>query len=115
MFRANTTVSIMRGTTTDGYGDERDTQKPVRTNVIASIIQASPGVGTRAAQVQTPDTTTPRTIRSYSGRLVANTDVRDGDRLKDERNGRVFIVDAITAPDSPVNTPDLHLELRRIT
>ncbi|WP_213451590.1 hypothetical protein [Rhizomonospora bruguierae] len=113
--RATTTVTLLGGTTEDEYGDERDVARPLRTGVIASIIQASPGVGTRAAQVQLPDTGTPRTIRSYACRLPANTDMTGVERLRDERTGAVYVIDGLTAPASPINVPDLHLQLRRIT
>lgn len=105
--RGNTRVSILRGTTTDAYGYPADLGKPVATGITAAITE-------RTKQVTTPGDLRPRTVRSYAARLPARTDVRNGDRLQDERTGRIYIVDGIADPSSTVRTPDVQLDLRRI-
>lgn len=105
---ATTTVTILRGTTTDGYGDEVDTDTPVRTGVPASLIEQTRRVTTR-------DDPTPRIIRYTVGRVTAGTDVTDQDRIRDERTGAVYIVDAVSSMNTAALAADLRLDLRRTT
>jgi len=44
---ATTTIAILRGTTTDAYGDEQDTDTPVHTGIPASLTEQSRRVTTR--------------------------------------------------------------------
>lgn len=105
---ASTTIAVYRGTTTDGYGDERDTDTPVYTGVRASLTEQSRRVTTR-------DDPTPRIVRYAVGRVTAGTDITDQDRIRDERTGAVYIVDAVSSMNSPVVAADLRLDLRRTT
>jgi hypothetical protein len=105
---ATTTVSILRGTTTDDYGDERDTDTPVATGVPASLTEQSRRVTTR-------DDPTPRIVRYAVARLPARTDVTDQDRIRDERTGAVYIVDAVSGMTNPTFEVDRRLDLRRTT
>jgi hypothetical protein len=105
---ATTTVSILRGTTTDAYGDEQDTD-----TVIASGIPAALTEQTR--RVTTRDDPTPRIIRSAVARVAAGTDVTDQDRLRDDRTGATYIIDAVSAFANPAITPDIRIDLRRTT
>jgi hypothetical protein len=106
--RATTTLAVLRGTTTDEYGDEADTN-----NVIASRIPASLAEQTR--RVTTRDDPTPRIVRYAVGRVTAGTDIRDQDRVRDERTGAVYIVDAVSSMNSAAVAADLRLDLRRTT
>lgn len=103
---ATTRVSILRGQTTDPYGDPVDNTTPAATGVPASIVEQS-------RQVTDPTTGAPRVVRFLIGRFYPGTDLRSGDRVKDERDGTVFIVDAISRPQNPVRAPDVRAELRR--
>lgn len=106
---ANATVSILRGTTTDAYGDTVDVATAVATGITASIIEQ------RHLSTNPVDGTV-RQVRYVTGRVPAGTDVRVGDRLKDEATLVVYIVDG--APHQPGNamrTNDIRLDLRRIT
>jgi hypothetical protein len=105
---ATTTVTVYRGTTTDAYGDEQDTDTPVHTGIPASIVEQSRRVTTR-------DDPTPRIVRYTVGRVTAGTDITDQDRLKDERTGAVYIVDAVSQMTSAAVAADLRLDLRRTT
>ncbi len=105
---ATTTLTVLRGTTTDGYGDEKDTDTPVATGVIASLTEQSRRVTTR-------DDPTPRIVRYAVARVPAGTDIRDQDRVRDERTGAVYIVDAPSSMANPAMTVDLRLDLRRTT
>jgi hypothetical protein len=105
---ATTTVSILRGTTTDAYGDEQDTDTAIATGVPAALTEQSRRVTTR-------DDPTPRTVRYAVARLPAHTDVTDQDRLRDERTGAVYIVDAVSGMTNPAFEVDRRLDLRRTT
>ncbi|MFI5473206.1 hypothetical protein ACIA6D_23570 [Streptomyces cacaoi] len=105
---ATTTVTVYRGTTTDAYGDEQDTDTPHATGIVAAITEQSRRVTTR-------DDPTPRIVRYAVGRVTAGTDIVDQDRLRDERTGAVYIVEAVSSMNSPVVAADVRLDLRRTT
>jgi hypothetical protein len=105
---ATTRISILRGVTTDAYGDEQDTDTPVHTGIPASLTEQSRRVTTR-------DDPTPRIVRYAVARVPARTDVLDQDRVRDERTGSVYIVDAVSSMANPAAVPDIRLDLRRTT
>jgi hypothetical protein len=105
---ATTLVSVLRGVTTDAYGDEQDTDTPVHTGIPASLTEQSRRVTTR-------DDPTPRIVRYAVARVPAQTDVTDQDRLLDERTGAIYSVDAVSSMANPAATPDIRLDLRRTT
>ena len=105
---ATTTLTVLRGTTTDGYGDEQDTDTPFATGILASLIEQSRRVTTR-------DDPTPRIVRYAVARVTAGTDIADQDRVRDERTGAVYIVDAVSSMANPAVAADLRLDLRRTT
>lgn len=105
---ATTTVTVYRGTSTDAYGDEQDTDTVVHTGIPASIVEQTRRTTTR-------DDPTPRVIRYAVGRVTAGTDITDQDRLLDERTGVVYIVEAVSSMASAAVAADLRLELRRTT
>ncbi|MEH0586225.1 hypothetical protein QA942_19895 [Streptomyces sp. B21-106] len=105
---ATTKVEILRGTTTDVYGDEQDTDTVIATGVPASLTEQSRRVTTR-------DDPAPRIVRYAVARVPAGTDVSDQDRLRDERTGTTYIVDAVSSMANPASVPDIRLDLRRTT
>ena len=108
MFHGNTTVSIMRGTTTDEFGDEKDTLTVIKTGVRASIIEQSRRVFVPADNVD-------RVVRYVRGRLPSNEDVREGDRILDERSEVTYIVEAVVQPGSPYAHNDVRVDLKHTT
>ncbi|MDX2697249.1 hypothetical protein [Streptomyces ipomoeae] len=105
---ATTTLTVLRGTTTDAYGDEQDTDTPVATGVIAALTEQSRRVTTR-------ENPTPRIVRYAVARVPAGTDIQDQDRVRDERTGAVYIVEAPSSMANPAMAVDLRLDLRRTT
>ena len=105
---ATTRLTVLRGTTTDAYGDEQDTDTPHATGIPASLTEQSRRVTTR-------DDPTPRIVRYAVARVTAGTDVQDQDRLRDERTGAIYIVEATSSMANPAATPDIRLDLRRTT
>lgn len=107
---ATCTVSILRGTATDPvYGDPSATPTVVASGVPASITERRP------PRVTTPGNPTPRVTRAYDGAVGSQADVRDSDRLRDERTGQVYVITSVSRPTAPGITPDTVLELRRAT
>lgn len=105
---ANTKLSILRGTTTDAWGDEQDIDTPIATGIPASLTEQSRRVTTR-------DDPTPRIVRYAVARVPARTDVTDQDRVLDERTGAKYIVDATSSMANPALEVDIRLDLRRTT
>lgn len=107
---ASTTVAIMRGTTTNAWGDvvDDDSVTPVATGVLASLAITNT---TR----NNPDSQDIRTLRTYSCAMQSDVDVRETDRLLDERTGRIYVVESVTAPPGPALTADLDLVLSLVS
>lgn len=112
MWRLPTTkVDIYRGTTTSVDGDEVDvTGVATYLNIPASIIEQSRAVGRR-------DSDLPRIVREVTGGMPHGTDVRVGDRLRDQASGIFYVVDAARQPARPRSLPpaDIVLDLRRVS
>lgn len=105
---ATTTLAVLRGTTTNAWGDEQDTDTPHQTGIPAALTEQSRRVTTR-------DDPTPRIVRYAVARVAAGTDVTDQDRVRDERTGAIYTVDAVSSMANPALTADLRLDLRRTT
>jgi hypothetical protein len=94
---ATTRVTILRGTSTDLFGDTVDTDTEAgteaQTDIPASLIEQ-----TRTSRG--PASGTPRVVRSAIARLPAGTDVTADDRIRDERTGRTYSVDQVNQPSA---------------
>lgn len=104
---ANTTLTIMRGTAANAYGDLSDVGAPISTGVPAAVTEAS-------KVVFDPATQTPRTIRTLKCVVAGWTDILDSDTIKDEATGNFYMVQDIqTQPTGPTGIiPDKILTLR---
>lgn len=105
---ANCTVSILRGTTTDTYGDEVDTLTAVQTGVVAWIFEQN-------RRVYLPAEAAYRIVRTYAGRVGAEVDIRKDDRVKNEQTNAVYLVTDIADSGSAAHRPDIVLQLSRTT
>lgn len=105
--RANTTIEILRGTTTDTYGDQQQDDYPVARDIAVSLIEDNQTTSRRADN-------RPQTMRYFKTRVPSTVDVRIGDRIRDKA-GTVYVVDDITRPASPFGIPSQRLRLRRAT
>lgn len=88
---ANTTISILRGTEVNGYGDTVDSDTPIYTHVVAAILETS-------RRTYLPAEGAHRVIRSYAGRVGAEVDLRKDDRVRDERTNIVYLVTDLQDP-----------------
>lgn len=100
-------ASILRGTTTNEFGDVVDTDTVVESNVLAQITE-------RGQVVQDPNTLTPRTIRDVRGYVPSNTNITAADRLRDDTHGVVYIVVEVIRPGGPAYSRDTALLLKRV-
>ncbi|MEV5710172.1 hypothetical protein [Actinoallomurus sp. NPDC052274] len=106
---ANTTVSILRGTGRNRFGDDVDTGMPVYTGISAYL-------GERSKQAFDPASRTPRTVRDIVCVVPSWTDVRTTDQIKDERTGVLYAIEDVLNPPSLMGAPvDEILTLRRVT
>lgn len=106
---ATTTVSIYDGSGTDSYGDPTDDNTtPAATGVEASIIE-------QRRTVFGPDDNQGRIVRIVTGRTRPDVDVQPGFRLRDERTDLLYAVNSVDQTQSPVGTPDLRMDLTRVS
>lgn len=102
---ANTTISVYRGSTEDGYGDPEESETPTRTGIAASLIEGRP------RQVDSGTSTTPRFIRVATLRVGYGTDIQADDRIKDETTGTFWRIDSLGNVGNPAYAPDLRVDL----
>ncbi len=106
--RATTTVSIYRGSSQDPYGDSvDDNSTAAATGVLASIIEQTKRAFLAAENRKT-------VIKNSIGRVKNGTDVIEGDRIKDERTGLFYFVEAVSNITSPAGSPDVRMVLRAV-
>jgi hypothetical protein len=105
---ATCTASVLRGTTTNVYGDPVDGTTVASSGIPAAISESS-------VFVMDPSTQTPRSIRTVFATLPSTTDITSNDRLRDDTHNIVYIVESVSNPALPGRTTDLAVELRRVT
>jgi hypothetical protein len=105
---ATCTASVLRGAGTDTYGDVTDNSTVVASGIIASIREIS-------RTVFDPSTQQARVVRVTQGVMPSGTDVVNTDQIRDDTYGVTYFVEAVTQDRAPGFTPDLLLQLKRIT
>lgn len=106
-FIPTTRVAVLRGETTDEYGDPADSDTPVRGGVPISLIEREQRVFVAAENRYT-------IVRFVAGRVRPHADIREADRLRDEATGSIYLVEAVSRPQSPIGRADVRLVLRRV-
>lgn len=104
---ANCTISVLRGTATDAWGDSVDSGAVVNSAIPAFIV-------VRSRTVYDPSTQTPRVVQNIVGAVGSNIDIRDTDQILDETHSITYSVESVTQPLGAGITPDQTLELRRV-
>jgi hypothetical protein len=105
---ASCLASILRGTTTDQFGDQVDTGTVIATDVPALITEKS-------RTVYDPSTQERRIVRVSRGAVQSDTDIRDNDQLRDYTTGITYMVQSVTQAGGAGFVNDLVLELKRVT
>lgn len=97
--------SIIRGESTQNdYGDEVESDTVVEDGILGSVIE-------RSRTNFDPQSGRIATLRQLTGRFTNGTDIRDGDRIKDEESGRVYLVTSVFNGTSLVGKADVVLDL----
>lgn len=97
--------SVIRGTDTENeYGDTVSDNAVVEKHLSGSIIE-------RTRTNFDPQSGRIATLRQLTGRFANGTGIQDGDRLRDERSGEVFLVTSVYRGTSVVGKADLVLDL----
>jgi hypothetical protein len=105
----NVQISILRGTTTNQFGDEIDSNVPLISDLPATLIETG-------KNTQDPSTPTPRTIRQISCWVPLWAGVRTTDRILDQDTGDIFMVISVTKPPTIIGAPvDEVLQLKRVS
>lgn len=112
-YLATTRGALLRGTdTTDALGDDADD------NSEAAIVEGWEdwplGLIEKKGSEFSEATNTWRTIYYFAGRAPGNLPVEYGDRIRDNRDGRVYSIEEIhRTPRSLAGTASVTLRLRR--
>lgn len=107
-WRANTVVSILRGVGEDTYADEIDLPEVLQSGLPAFIEETGNSSSRR-------DSNTPQDIRRYNCRISQRAQLQDDIRIKDERTGKIYIVDSYEQKQSAIRRGPKTLQLRRIS
>ncbi len=102
--RATTTVTIYRGQATDDYGDPTDSNTIVAVGMRASILE-------QTVKAWTEVSTLPRNFRWAKMRCTPGTDIRQNDRVLDERTGEIWTIVQISSRANPVRSQDMRIDL----
>ena len=102
--RATTTITLYRGTEYNDYGDEVDSDTIVATGIRASIIE-------QTVDAKTEVTSVPHSYRFAKLRVTPGTDVRQNDRVLDEKTGDVWTIIQISRRANPVYGQDVRIDL----
>lgn len=106
-FVPTTTVSVLRGTGTDEYGDPVDVATVVATGLPASILE-------RVQRVARADSGSPQVVTYFTARLNGDVSLQSGDRIEDERTGHIYVMDNFSQVASPIRINPVRLDLRRV-
>ena len=115
---ANTTVTILRGTQPDSFGDIIDNPSPVAEHVIAFISYPTmsplrPIV--LGSQVYEPAMPEPSTTRLAVCSLPSGTNIRTSDQVLDEFTNLLYEVYEVTTLGTAGAVPDILVTLKRVT
>lgn len=115
---ANTTVSILRGTSSDSFGDVVDTPVAIYTGIIAFISYPAMGILrplVLGSEVFEPATTAPTVTRLAVCSLPSGTDIVATDQVLDEQSQLVYEIYEVTRLGRAGAVLDIVVTLKRIT
>lgn len=100
--------SVLRGTSSNAWGDDTDGGAVAASGVPMALHSASRGRTSRAeGRLQEVDT--------FVGWAPYGTDLALEDRIQDEVTGEVYVLTVVTQPRVTFGQPDLRIEARRVT
>lgn len=98
-------VTVLRGSETNAYGDEVDSETAVHTGVLMGIYESVKSRNYLPAEGAT------RTIVQFDGYAASNADIQKNDRIRSEKTGRTYLVTDVHQPTGVAMTPDLEITL----
>ena len=107
VFLPSTTVSVLRGTSIDPYGDEVDIDAAVATALPAAITEGKQRTWNPAEQRG-------GVIEQYTIRFRPGVDVAEQDRLRDDNTGVIYQVREVNRPPRIVSAPDVRVTAVRV-
>lgn len=108
VFVPTSVMDVQRGSSTDAYGDAIDTATTVATGLPAAVSEEG-GVGRGQQRRYRPAENRTTLVETFSIRLRPDADIREGDRLVDQRSGAVFQVQDVFNPRSVVGFADVRV------
>ena len=99
--------TVLRGSSINEYGDEIDGDAVTSQNIQGSVIEKS------RANFD-PASSRVSTIRYLVGRFNSNSDIQDGDRIRDEKTLEVFVVNSVSRGSNLVHKSDVVVDLTKI-
>jgi hypothetical protein len=94
MFTPTTVVDVLRGTTTNEYGDTIDANTVAISGLPMSIIEQS-------RKVYGPNVSQDRVVRTHKGRAAKGSGLLKGDRLRDRNGGQVYVIAEVYQQANP--------------
>lgn len=107
MFTANTTITLLGGVGTNRFADEVDIDVPKAEGIPASIIEVQGGSKSRPVDNRTDQ------VNIFTLRVNPTVDLVKYGRVRDERTGEVFTIDAVIAPRGTVGHRPMSATMRR--
>lgn len=108
MIAANTKISVKRGTVVGPYGDDLDSDVVVAVDLPASILEL-PVRGGRPVSGRTD------TQRTHTLRMWKRFELRQNDRIVDQRTGRTYSVTTDAPTTRFVGLGSTRVDLQRVT
>lgn len=99
---ANTTLSVLRGTTVNQYGDKTNVGTPLYTGIPAAAVETAKQSYDRASQRF-------QTIRTIMCTVPTWADILDTDTLINEATGDAYMVEAIVQQPTLGPPPDFKM------
>ncbi|MFG2412585.1 hypothetical protein [Streptomyces goshikiensis] len=105
---ATTTISILRGSSVDEWGDAIDSDTVIASGISASIVE-------RHTEPFSEVTMNPKVLRKATLRIGSEYDLRTNDRIYDEWNNETWVILEISRVQNPVCAMDTKALLHRTT
>lgn len=109
-FRPNTYVTVLRTSPADSvdeFGDPTDNETVASTGNPMSI-----QINSKRQFLPSENRTT--IVQTIFGRCRANVDVKETDRLKDERTGYLYMIEELLEPMDPIGAAAKSFLLKRV-
>lgn len=105
-FLPTTRVDVLRGSSTNEYGDEVDADTVVASNVPAAVTEGITVTGLSGQVTYQPNSMRAGVVEEFTIRFRPDAGITENDRLLDKRTGAVYQVRAVFSPQAVVGLAD---------